>query len=403
MRRFLWVPVVLLILGAVSLGGYFLWDQQSRISDLDLQQVIRRDAVPFEQGSIPDEVPDGLADHRVVVLGEFHFLREHRELVAELVRELHAHGFRQYLFEWTQAADWLLADYVNDGGLLPWWTPPHDIGGEAITAIRDFNRTLPESERIEIHGIDLHLADYGGTEGWVVILGLLAEHLPDPGPVGAFLAGDHGNDESHRALLEILQARLQEDQSDLVACWGDYWYNTVGEMVEVELRSIQVRAMRESDYDESVRLREESIQWLADRRIGDNPGGTLINIGSTHAQKQGLWGTKGVEWLGDYLIHRSPVPERSAVAILVAPAFIVAVPGSGNPDFDLSASPPNELLYGISQAWPERRVFLPLDDPVFRDKRTPINIAGEIYVGPLSQHFDAVLLLPVAHRDFMGD
>jgi hypothetical protein len=38
--------------------------------------------------------------------------------------------------------------------------------------------------------------------------------------------------------------------------------------------------MRESDYDESVRLREEAIKWLADRRIESMPHGTLINMGS---------------------------------------------------------------------------------------------------------------------------
>ena len=121
-----------------------------------------------------------------------------------------------------------------------------------------------------------------------------------------------------------------------------------------------VRSLRESDYDESVRLREEAIKLLADRRIGSNPGGTLINIGNTHAQKEGLWGTEGIEWLGYYMAHRSPVSKGSTMALSVPAAYIVSVPGSGNSDFDLSASPANELFHVMHETWPEERVFLPL-------------------------------------------
>lgn len=150
---------------SVIVGGYFLWDSFTRVSSPELERIVRRDGVPSQAGSIPDEVLDMLAANRVVILGEMHFLREHRELIAELVHELRSRGFRQYLFEWSQAADWLLADSVGDGGLVPEFTPPHDIGGSAITATRDLSRTLPEDERIEVHGIDLHLTDYGGTDG----------------------------------------------------------------------------------------------------------------------------------------------------------------------------------------------------------------------------------------------
>ncbi|MDX1402786.1 MAG: hypothetical protein R3245_12755, partial [Kiloniellales bacterium] len=143
MRRIMWILIIVLAVGGVVIGGYLLWDRLSRVSASELEQIVRREGVPFEAGSIPEEVIERLGTNRVVVVGELHFLREHRELIADLLRELHAQGFRQYLFEWSQAADWLLNDYVNDGGLMPEWKPPHDIGGEAITAIRDFNRTLP--------------------------------------------------------------------------------------------------------------------------------------------------------------------------------------------------------------------------------------------------------------------
>jgi hypothetical protein len=402
-RKIMRILVTAMAAVGIVVGGYFLWDQITRVSTAELEQVVRRDGVPFDTGSIPDEVLDRLAANRVVMVGEFHFLREHRELIAELLQELHARGFRQYLFEWTQAADWILSDYVNDGGLMPDWTPPHDIGGAALTAIRDFNRTLPANERIQVHGIDVHLPDYGGTDSWVYILGVLANHLPDQGPIAAFLDGDRQAYESHESLLETLQTELEASRSELVASWGEYWYSTVFEMVEAELRGASVRAIRESDYDESVRLREEAIKWLADRRIDSSPNGTLINLGSTHAQKEGLWGTEDTEWLGDYLVHKSQVADGAVIVLWVAAAQIVSVPGSGVPDFDLSASPKNELLLVMNQTWRDQRVFLPLDDPLFDEGRVPLNVSGDIYVTAPQRQYDALLLLPTAHRDFVGD
>lgn len=403
MKRLMWFLIVAAIGAGTIAGGYFVWDQVTRVSKEDLASIVQRDGLPFAEGTIPDEVLDRLASKRIVLVGEFHFLREHRDLIASMLRELHGHGFRQYLFEWTQAADWLLADYVNDGGLEPAWTPPHDIGGTVLTAIRDVNRTLPEDERIQVHAIDVHLSDYGGTDGWLNILGLLANHLPDPGPITAFLESDHETGESHQAQLEALQIQLHDKRTELVASWGAPLYDTIVEMVEVELRSSPVRALRESDYDDSVRLREETIKWLADRRIEENPGGTLINFGSTHAQKTGLVGTENVEWLGDYLVHRSSIGSGSTISLLVAPARIVSVPGSNVPDFDLSASPANELLRAVGETWPDRIVFMPLDDPLFHAGRVPVNFSGEIYVSAPQTQYDALILLPIAHRDFVGD
>jgi len=57
------------------------------VSTAELEQIVQRDGVPFDVQSIPDEILDRLASHRVVLVGETHFLREHRELMVELLRE----------------------------------------------------------------------------------------------------------------------------------------------------------------------------------------------------------------------------------------------------------------------------------------------------------------------------
>jgi len=387
---------VVVVVAGIAVVGYFLWDQGTRVSTEELKQIVQRDGVPFEAGSIPDEVLDRLASHSVVLVGETHFLREHRELMVELMRELHARGFRQFLFEWTEVADWLLDDFVRDGGLEPEWTPPQSIGGDMLTAIRDLNRSLPEDERVRVHAIDVTLQDYGGGASFLWSLWALAQHLPDPGPLPAILEGDYDTPEDQTTLLETLEAELNAGRSDLIASWDQAWYDTVVEMVEVELASVPIRAIRESDYDESVRLREDAIKRLADRRLQDFPHGTLINYGSTHAQKERLRGTD-IEWLGDYLVHQSQATGGSVIVLEVSAAHIAPVPGSANPDGDLTDSPKNELLRVMNETWPDQIVFLPLDDPLFSNGRIPMNF-GEIYVGAPKQHYDAFVLLPFAQR-----
>jgi hypothetical protein len=366
------------------------------ISTEELAEIVQRDAVPFEAGSIPNEVLDRLASYRVVLVGETHFLREHRELMVELLRDLHARGFRQFLFEWTQAADWLLADFVNGGGLEPDWAPPLEIGGSMITAIRDLNRTLPENERIQVHAIDVTV-DYGGGKAFLGSLGALVKHLPDPGPLASILAGNYETNDEQEAQIDTLQAELDANRSDLVASWGQPWYDTVRELVEVEWISVPSRAIRESNYDKSVRLREDGIKLLVDRRLQGFPHGTLINIGSTHVQKKRLWGTD-IEWLGDYLVHKSQAAGGSVIVVQVTPAYIKSVAGSGIPGYDLKASPENELLRVMHQTWPDQIALLAVDDPLFSSGRVPINSESTIYVSAPKRYFDVLILLPAAQR-----
>ena len=50
-----------------------------------------------------------------------------------------------------------------------------------------------------------------------------------------------------------------------------------------------------------------------------------------------------------------------------------------------------------------KKVFLTLNDPLFSQARVPVNVSGDIYVTAPKQQYDALFLLPVAQRDFVGD
>jgi hypothetical protein len=144
-------------------------------------------------------------------------------------------------------------------------------------------------------------------------------------------------------------------------------------------------------------MREEAITRMTDARLQDYSHGTVINMGSTHAQKEPLRGTD-VEWLGDYLVHRSPATQGSVTVMDVSAAHVLSAPGSGSPNSDLSASPENELFRVMNQAYPDKLVFLPVDDPLFSEGRVPMNFEDTIYVGAPKRQYDLFLLLPEAKR-----
>ena len=364
----------------------------------ELTAVVQRDGVAFVGESIPAGVVDRLASHRLVIIGETHLLWEHRAFLARLVEELHARGFRQLLLEYPQMADWLLNDYARNGPLYPDWAPSIALLGGLIEPIRAFNSTIPADEQIEVRGIDVNLRDYGGAGAFMDLMAAVSEHLGDPGPVPGFLARAYDSPQAQIVSLETLQTELATRENELTASWGTQWFATVVEMVEVELVSIGVRAVRDDDYDRSVRVREDEMKRIADLRLANYAFRSVINVGGNHAQKEYLKGTKQ-EWLGDYLVNQSTVVGGSVFVVGVSAARIMASSGGSNPVYDImNESPANELWRTMTEVWPGETVFLPLDDPMFLDGGIPVNFEDKIFVCALKKQYDAVVQYPVANR-----
>lgn len=360
--------------------------------------VVESDGIAFDGQVIPAELIERLAPHRVVVVGETHHLTEHREFMAALVRELHARGFRQLLMELPQMVDWLLVEYVEDGeSVPPGWQLPAELGHELLAAVRDFNQTVPAGEQVLVRGIDANLDEYGGTDSFLDLFGWYAARLSDPGPITTFLASPYGTPAEQTAAIGGLQSDLEDRRDVLSDTWGQREFETVAAMVDAERASVPIRADRKNHYDTSVRAREELIKQLCEERIAAGPGGTLINIGGNHAQKSHMKGTE-LEWLGDYLVHRSRAASGSVFVLVVSAARIVS-PDGATTLFDLSASPPNELFRIMQEAFPGRSVFLPFDDPLFTDQGVLVNFEEEIYSSRLKRVYDGALQYPTAHRD----
>jgi len=368
----------------------------TEVPTTELAPVVARDGLAFEGTAIPGEVIDRLAGNRVVMVGETHWLREHRIFMSALIRELHAHGFRQILVEWPQMIDWALADYVNDGGVYADWEPGESFGGSIATAVRDFNRTLGDADHFQVRAIDVNLSDYGGGSSFLDLLRGLADQLPDTGPLQSFFQQPYDTPQQQRKALESLREALEARRAELTGAWGADRYDVVVEMEEIERASAGIRALYPDHYDAAARLREDVIKQLADLRLQGYPYRSLVNFGANHVQKSRLRGTDQ-EWLGDYLVHESRAPGGAVIVVGVTAARIEPEPGA-TARFDvLDVSPSNEVFRVISEAWPGRTVFLPFDDAVFERDGITMNFEGTLYRGAPARIYDAFLQYPLAH------
>ena len=366
----------------------------------ELSAVVERDGVAFGSSSIPDGVLGRLAEHRVVLLGETHHLREHWAFVATLMSDLHDDGFRQLLIEAPHMAGWLLDDYVQGGPLVPEWEAP-PFYERRLAAIRAFNETLAPDERIHVGGIDANEEWYGGASDFQLLLGWVVDRLPSPRTVDVSLREDYP-DATSAAQTEAIAAllgSLEADRSTLVESWGADWYDQVVELAEVELASIDVRTQRREDDDDGARAREVVIKRLVDERVAECSCRSVINIGGHHAQKSHLMGTDQ-EWMGDYLAHTSTVIEGSIIVVGFNSARTELEAGAGGTPFDIleGASPDNELLRLMAETWPGQTVFLPLDDPLFSDRTVAYNSEDVIYAASLNEQYDAIIQYGLAHR-----
>ncbi len=349
--------------------------------------------------TIPASIIDLLAAHKVILIGESHQLREHFELMAQLIRQLHARGLRQVLIEWPHASNLVLQDYVASSARLDDWKPKRFLGGLMIETIKTLNSTAAVNEQIRIGAIDVNLDEYGGAKDFTAALGYLADELDNSSILKNFIK-QYPNDAIGRTkAVKKLLADLADKRTIFITAWGQERYHTVIEMLEVEAVSINVRTYRNDRYDNSVKVREDEMKRLAELRIAEVNGLTLINVGGNHAQRRFLKGTRQ-EWLGDYLAHKSPAAAGQVYSVVVVPAR--GEPGTGGSiaDYDiLDASPPGEIFRLMNETWPESNVFLPTTAPVFKEKNVIVNFENRLFRCKIGKIYDALLLLPVVHYE----
>ena len=364
-----------------------------------VQDALDTGVVTFEPGTVPDALVDHLAPHRVVLLGETHYVQEHHELVLELLERLHPHGLRWFAQEMSHSLGWIVEDYVlwqRDD--YPNAVRPMDE--HWIEGLRRLNRTLEPDDRIRFRYIDMNYALDGFTVSlWWMVRGTPAGQ--DIYQVVEQVLETRPGTEEYVHALDRLSGRLVEDADTLSQRLGTVWYERLVELVEIEIRSLPIRAQHD------VHSREQIMIDLSMRMIDAANGETVgINVGMYHAQKRRYMGTRQ-QWLGEYLVEHA---ERfGGLDQLVSVAFFGfdGVRLRSFMDRDPEPVPPaielpeRNLMRQIAELTaardgaerPQSGAYLELSHPVFQ-RSMPIAFTFSPLRAAPGRQFDAYVIFP---------
>jgi hypothetical protein len=380
----MWKRALIALLSILSLVGC-LPGQRGTIDHDDLRAIVERDLIRFGD-DLPEAMIDRLADHRILVVGEFHDISEHDAFVGDLVVALQPRGLTTVLLEFPQAYSWLLDAYARGVTDTPGEGATRTYG-PLLDRIRAANAALPPERQIAVRAIDVN-----PTQGeFLPPFRGLAHALGQPEVLVDLVAALEGGADPDTALAAA-QAELREDEAVYRACWGDLGYTVLLDALDGEARSAVVRRVGEGAARDEAR--EIAMHALVDRQLAIAPGTALVNVGYFHGQKRRQAGTVD-RWLAQRLVEEGSGERGDTYVLVVVPASgEKRIRGRVRP-FDVGhESPQNELfrvMQGVAGGVP---AFLPLDDEVFRSERIVVNYLPELIVGPPRDAFDAFVLLP---------
>lgn len=371
-----------------------------------IREIVKNNIILFEE-NFPQELIDTLSDNKIVVVGEYHDIKDHRDLVTELAITLNRESeFKLFLTETPHGVSWMLEDYC-----LGEFSKTSDlfefIKGNSqvdLDKIREYNDSLPKNQRIKVKGVDInHHPAY-----LIKSLAFINEEkiLKETDILQEFLQNieKKSQDDDFEAELKkeilSLQRKLNLEKEKYISLWGNKWYQRITEMVEIEKLSIQCRQeLEEENYSERTIIRENIMKELVDEYLKNENNRVIFNIGANHAQKKALRGTKH-EWVTEYLQNRSPYANNSTYSLLVVPAKGRIRWGSigNNREIDISKGRGKNELFKIMNSYAkDKHSFLPLDDKIFSIKKDiPMNFHFEtVYTAP-KELYDGIIMLPEA-------
>ncbi|MEQ9319817.1 MAG: ChaN family lipoprotein [Polyangiaceae bacterium] len=374
-----------------------------------LDDVIARDGVPFEPGTLPPSLIERMAAQRVVMVGEHHGYREHHDLLLDVVKALHEHGTRWVLFEGFQAESWSANAYVT-GAIDTLSAPTKKYFGYTLDRLAAFNQTLPDAEREHVAFIDID------HRPWAFPLALAHRlaHRDMPACVATFVdeAGWERSlpfDEAKAAFERTFAAgprayrrHLQALARDLKAgvCLAQSPVREeIAEMADVALDSLRIRAIWDGEGEHAAHpLREDAIKAMVDRRLETTTGPVVLNMGGFHLQKTHVMGTPK-QWLGEHL--GSPTHPAGGAVLRLYVQFARAQRTRDGETFWWSLEDerrPGELLGSVHRHTPDRAVFLPVSEPWWSRNVLPVSYMYQVVEHAPGAVFDGYILLPEGHQ-----
>lgn len=352
---------------------------------------------PFPLTQPPEALIDAMAGHEVAILGEYHLLRQHHDLVMATLAALHARGTRWLLLESFHAQGDRADRYVRgEAATLPPATATYL--GYLLAQLRAFNANTASTEHLRVAFIDIDhqpaalpvvlaqdAAD--GTApaeavsflveiGWDVDGALTTQEA-------AFGTRWRADPKRYRAALETLVSAAEADAHAILL-----------EQARIALRSLDIRSIWETQGENAAHpAREEVIKSLVGARIAASDATVLINIGGFHAQRRHVMGTPK-RWLAEQLADPDSAAHGSVYSVFVNVAHAEQWTGSEVRTLQIDLDEPDELMSWMASVDRTRPVYLPLRELVLGDTPIRVNYLYQPVEHRPQEQFDAYVLLP---------
>lgn len=360
-----------------------------------IQSLVERDTIVFNSDEISGGVLDKLADYKVVVMGEYHNIVEHKELKAQMAIGFNKKfGCKNFLVEAPQAFSWIYEDYsmgliteINEENSRRFWLHTGEI-----EKIRNHNLSQPLDKRIKVSTIDINHSPYS----YVMSIEYMLEYVDESSYLQDYftdLKKVIRNDEDYIDRVVKFRDDITLNKDMYIAELGEVWYDRLAYMTDIEIKSFAIRNSSNHIFIwKRDKLREALICNMVDSHIESAEGKVLINIGANHAQKKPVRGTK-MQWLGEYLSKESPYAKDQTYCMVVVPAEGTVEGLKGNISL-FEGAHKNELFRIIAEHSSGARGFLSFDDEILNEEKVLMNFHYDMQSLPPMYLYDGVIVLP---------
>ncbi len=377
-------------------------EQPSKPEDIDyekiekIKSVLQKDLIILDNEFIPGQIIDSLVSFKAIILGEFHTVKEERELVGHLAAGLSRNGQKtEICAECPDAYSWIY-EAVSSGEIstLPSWAEYKrmlPVLDSSITYFQQYN--VP----VTIHCIDANMQQQFFSNS---VNGYSDLH-PDNTNLSDYLQNHFQNSSTGYIdtlnnfynLLNTSPEKLgfQNNEGDL---------SMMIRMTQNEITSYDIRQNWETDYSNSFNKRETLIKANADYYLSKSEETIVFYFGLNHAQKHPYLGSQ-IEWLGNYLHYSSPYSRNNTISIIGVPLKGVIMNSSSSElvNFNLiTDSRPDDIFRIIGEMDNNHYSWLSLTDSIFINTNIYAKYIYdnyEVYI-PLKGQYDAYIIIPQA-------
>jgi len=363
----------------IILSSYFSCTTKKKL----LVPVVSKEKIEFAENEIPREIIDNIANKKVVILGETHYVQEHHNFISILIDSLsRKNKSLLFLQELPSAFNWMLEDYLN--GEIP--NLPSEIKYFDDYLFKNIDRINKRQEK----NAKIFFAYMDVNHGKSFLISL-SESEKIIGSQTEFdnLKSIPFDSDAYVAELDKINKSLRLNKEKFRLKWGAKWYNRYVKMIEGEVISANYR--RTNDYGSREFFMFDLIKFYS--KLYPNST-TIVNCGMYHAQKRTEMGRRQIR-IGEMLTK-----EFTEQTYSIAFIGVKGDTKSGNwynetTEYDLPHKNRKDDLISILHTQSDSLgVYLDLSNSIFSEKTLVSYHNGKAKKVHPANQFDAVILYP---------